>query len=215
MRASFLEPRGRAALLVCALALAACVGAPTSQDWMAAGYRTPEQTVHTFQTAVRADEPDLELRCFSSGFKARNNVSRFTWREFMDELERSQPFLRKGLVDAEIDGPVERSARRATLRLRSHGVAMRIDLVLEDFGELWAGRELVLDQDLSFSDPDHSGVQAGARGERWMYGRLPLPEAVDAADVTEIRLAREWKIDGFATLGDASENSPAARPPHP
>jgi hypothetical protein len=208
-----LLPACRFALLAVAPALGACVGAPTSQDWMQAGYRTPEQTLHTFQTAVRADEPDLELRCFSSGFRARNHVSRFTWREFLDELRRSQPFLRKGIVDAEIDGPVERSARRASIRLLSHGVAMRIDLVLEDSGELWAGGDLVLDQDLEFADPDHTGVQSGARGEQWIYARLALPNAVAAGDVTEIRLAREWKIDGIANLGEASETASAARPP--
>jgi hypothetical protein len=195
------------------VALAGCVSAPTSRDWMEVGYRTPVQTVRTFQTAVRAEEPDLELRCFSNGFRERNHISRFAWREFFDELEREQPFLRKGIADAKVAEPVERKGDSARIVLSSHGVSMRIDLVLEGSGQVWAGEDLVADEDVRFADPDYFGVINGEGGARWIYARMPLASGVDARAVTEMRLAREWKIDGIETLGEASGKPSSARSP--
>lgn len=193
--------------------LAGCVAAPTPAEWMAVGYRTPLQTLRTFQTAVRAEEPDLELRCFSSAFRERNHVSRLTWREFLEQLEREQPFLRKGVADAEVDGPIELHPDRARIHLTSHGVALSVDFVLEGFGQVWEGENLLVDRDLRFADPDHAGIQEGDAGRRWIYGRLALPEQAEFSTVTEIRLAREWKIDGIESLGEASGKPSAARSP--
>jgi hypothetical protein len=196
-----------------ALLVGACVAAPTSKDWLEVGFQTPLQALRTFQTAVRAEEPDLELRCFSVSFRERNHISRLTWREFLDELERREPWLRKGIADAEISGELERRGTRARIHLVSHGIRIEADLVLEDSGQVWAADRLIADEDLRFSDPEHTGVQTGANGERWMYGRLPLPADADLAAVTELRLAREWKIDGIENLGEASSQASIARSP--
>jgi hypothetical protein len=202
------------ALLAGSLALVpSCVSAPAASDWMAVGYRTPLQTVRTFQTAVRAEEPDLELRCFSSAFRARNHISRLTWREFFEELQKQQPFLRKGIADAEVEGDIDQRGGRARVRLASHGVELRVDLVLEDFGQVWTGDSLLVDEDLKFSDPEHTGLQEGAAGGRWFYGRLALPAEAPTSKITELRLAREWKIDGIESLGEASGQSSSARSP--
>jgi hypothetical protein len=215
-RARVCELLSRAGLFLlafCVLDLAGCVSAPTSKDWMEVGYRTPLQTLRTFQTAVRAEEPDLELRCFSSAFRARNQISRLTWREFLEDLERREPWIRKGIADAEVEGSIERHGDRARLHLASHGYQMRVDLVLEDIGQVWAGDRLLVDQDLSFSDPEHTGIQSGPGGGRWIYGRLALGTDADPADITELRVAREWKIDGIENLGEASSQPSSARSP--
>ena len=196
-----------------AVLLAGCVAAPTSKDWLEVGYRTPLQALHTFQTAVRAEEPDLELRCFSASFRSRNHVSRLTWREFWDELEHREPWLRKGISDAEVVGAIEQHGDRARIQLASHGIRLKADLVLEDSGQVWAADRLLVDEDLRFADPEHTGLQTGPSGDRWIYGRLALPAQPELAAVTELRLAREWKIDGIENLGEASGQPSIARSP--
>jgi hypothetical protein len=90
---------------------------------------------------------------------------------------------------------------------------LEVALVLEDFGQVWEGERLRVDEDLRFTDPDHLGIQEGAGGSRWLYGRLALPAGAELSDVTEMRLAREWKIDEIETLGEASGKAPSAGAP--
>ena len=123
------------------------------------------------------------------------------------------PWLRKGIADAEVVGEIDRHGARARIQLVSHGVHLRADLVLEDSGQVWAADRLLADEDVRFSDPEHTGVQTGPSGDRWIYGRLALPAEADLAAVTELRLAREWKIDGIENLGEASGQPSIARSP--
>ena len=193
----------RIALALATLAVPACrVSPPTNAQWLAVGFRSPEQTFATFQTAIRADDPDLQRRCFSSGFLAANRLSSLNWRLFMDAMRDEQPLQRYGIASAEIEGAVERSGDRARLVATSHGRSMRLDLVLEDYYEVWSGAEPVLDESARFRDL--VGIQETADGSRWIYGQVPLPpgRAVALGDVTEITLGREWKIDGFAMIDD-------------
>lgn len=189
-----------------------CVCPPSARDLLAVGFRSPEQTFATFQTAVRADEPTLEYRCFSAGFRARTQppMSQFNYREIREVLRRENPLLRKGLADAQLDGPVERTAARARLIASSHGHRLAIELVLEDYAEIWAGTEPLVDKAIEFSE--HTGTQSAADGSRWMYARDRLPEGVDAARVTELHFGREWKIDAIETVGDASPERRTAAP---
>ena len=74
----------RHALALVALPLfAGCLAAPEPEDFLAVGFRRPEQTFRTFQTALRADLPDLEYRCLSAAFKARQEprITQIGWRE--------------------------------------------------------------------------------------------------------------------------------------
>lgn len=188
-------------------ALVGCVSPPRASELLAVGFRTPEQTFATFQTAVRADEPDLQLRCFSAGFVAENRLSKLSWREFWEQETRRQPLLRKGIADARADGAPERRGDRAQLVAESHGRRMRIAFVLDDFAEVWAGAEPLVDEEVRFRD--RVGIQQAGDGSRWLYGQVRLPTRAPEGllPITELRLGREWKIDGIEVLDEASSSS--------
>ncbi len=190
---------------------AGCVSPPSTKDLLSVGFRTPEQTFATFQTAVRADDPGLEFRCFSAGFRTRTQppLSQLNYREFREVLRREHPLLRKGLADARIES-MERRGSRARLRASSHGQQLEIQLALDDYAEVWAGGEPVVDESIDFEQ--RTGTQTAADGRRWIHGSSPLPDGFDAARVTELRFGREWKIDGIATVGEASEERRSAAP---
>ena len=85
------------AFLLSAWALSGgCVGAPKPKDWLAVGFRSPEQTSRTFQTGLRAGFPELEYRCLGAAFKRRaagemGAFSLLGYVEFRRELFRAQP----------------------------------------------------------------------------------------------------------------------------
>ncbi|MFN0243865.1 MAG: hypothetical protein ACKVWV_13330 [Planctomycetota bacterium] len=191
--------------------LAACVSAPEAKDWLAIGFRTPEQTFATFQTAVRADEPGLEYRCLSSQFVSSSGISNLTYREFREELRRKNPLLRKGIADAELESAPEIRGDRARLVVRSLGRRMRFELVREGYAQLWSQGELVADEPLPFQRA--TGAQHADDGSTWVYGRMRLPQGRQAEDVTEVRFASEWKIDGIESLGEASKSPGPMSPP--
>ncbi len=203
---------GLAGLLWGLCQLGGCwVAPPRAADLLAVGFRTPEQAFRTFQTAVRADEATLEFRCFSIGFTHRNHLSQRTYREGRNQLRAQYPWLRKGIADAEITQPTVVRGERARMQIASHGHRFGVDLVREDFGEVWAGSELVVDpDDLNFEE--HAGFQPAPDGSRWFYGHIPWPSgsAVRDADITEIRVGREWKIDGIEAV-DSAEHPPVGR----
>lgn len=190
---------------------AACVSAPDAKDWLAIGFRTPEQTFATFQTAVRADEPGLEYRCLSTQFVSSAGISNLTYREFREEMRRKNPLLRKGIADAALEGPPEIRGDRARFVAASHGRRIRFELVREGFGQLWSQGELVADEPLPFQRA--TGAQNADDGSTWFYGRMRLPEGRRAEDVTEVHFASEWKIDGIESLGEASKSSGPMSPP--
>jgi len=187
------------------------VSPPTAAELLAVGYRTPEQTFATFQTGIRAEEPDLQRSCFSARFLAENRLSKLNWREYIDVLREREPLLRYGLAKARVAGPVERSGERARLVARTHGRGIVFDLVLEEYFEVWSGPELVADGDLA---RERIGIQETADGGRWLYGQVPLgARPLAPAQVTELRLAREWKIEGIGLEDEpADDRKTATRP---
>lgn len=197
------ETKTRAALLSAAATLllgtatSCClfVRPPDARELLATGFRTPEQTLSSFQIGWRADEPDLELRCFSSGFRARNQLSKLTYREFRGRLLAEQPFLRLGIADARLDGPLERRGERVFARAKTHGRTLEFELVLDDFVEAWAGGERVTDSYAPFAEHQTVDTQPDGTRRFWAYAALP-PDA-DAAALTELRVGREWKIDAL------------------
>ena len=199
-------------LLLAAVAvsgLACCVAPPATEELLAVGFRTPEQAFATFQTAVRADDPGLLRRCFSSDFVARNHLSEQVFRVFWDRLVEDERFLRKGIADAERSGAAEVRRDRATIRAESHGRKVVVELVLEDFCEAFSGAEKIADEAVPFAD--RTGAQPAADGTTWIYGRMPLPAGVPRERLTELRFGREWKIDGFEVEGAESERAGRAR----
>jgi len=191
-----------------ALALGACVCPPTARDRFAVGFRSPEQCFGSFQTAVRADDPGLERRCLSARFIAENGLSEIAYRMFWDELTRKEPFLRKGIADAEASAPAEVRGDRARMRLASHGRNLVVDLAREDFCEAWGGDQKLADETAPFRE--RTGIQPGNDGTRWFYGRMPLAAGLDEQRVTELRFGREWKIDGFSLEQDKKKKSEPA-----
>lgn len=173
---------------------------------MAVGFRAPEQTFRTFQTAVRADAPELEYRCFSSEFVRRNGLSKLAWREAREELREREPLLRVGIGSAEIVGEAKITGRFATLDADAFGRRVRVQLVREDFGEVWAGAELVYDETLDFARS--TGIQEAGDGRRLVFGRVTLPRD-ETRSVTEVRVGREWKIDG---ISEAEPHEPESNP---
>jgi hypothetical protein len=191
--------------LLLAPAAACCVAPPDTRELLAVGFRTPEQAFSSFQTAVRADDPGLLRRCLSADFVARNRLSEQVFRTFWEKLKKDQPLLRKGVADAKPKGPPELRSDRARIRAESHGRKLLVELVREDFCELFAGDEKVVDEAAPFRE--RAGVQPAADGTTWFFVRMPLPPAVAAERVTELRVGREWKIDSFQVEEDGPKRT--------
>jgi hypothetical protein len=81
--------------------------------------------------------------------------------------------------------------------------------VREDFCEAWEGGERRIDEAADFRE--RVGTQAAADGTAWVYGRMPVPKGVSAERLTELRVGREWKIDGFEIV-EAQAAGPRSAP---
>lgn len=175
---------------------------PDARELLATGFRTPEQTFRTFQIGWRAEEPDLERRCFSRGFRERNRVSRVNYREFRAQLVAEQPFLRLGISDAHLDGPARIEGDRALLRATTHGRTLELALVLDDSIEVWSGDELLLEEPLPFRE--HTQIAPAQNGAEILWGNIELPadlpKSEGARTITELRFSREWKIDDLQLI---------------
>ena len=178
--------------------LTGCLSGPKSEDWLAVGFRTPEQTFRTFQTGLRAGLPDLEYRCFSSGFKsgASSGDPGFTqtlYREFRSELFRRKPWLQLA-AKARIQEtqPVGRDRVRVLAKVDTwfHDETFAVDFVREDYYELWVDGKRVADDSLAWPR------MASAKGGE-LTVRVPLPPDLHLEAIGELRAGSEWKIDGF------------------
>jgi len=187
--------RYASALLALTWISGCCVAPPRAQDLLAIGFRSPTQAFTTFQTAVRADDPGLLRRCFSSRFIGQNGLSEQVFREYWDRLRKEEPLLRKGLADATLAAEPLVHRERARLLASTHGRSLVVDLLLEDFCEAWDGDRKLADEAASFAE--RTGVQEGPDGNLWFYGRLPFPALLHPERITELRVGREWKIDDF------------------
>lgn len=179
--------------------LAGCLSDPEPEAWLAVGYRTPEQTFRTLQTALRAELPDLEWRCLGNDLKRRAGGSQLLYREFRRELFRTRPWLklaaRAEVRDVQEVGP-GRVRLVAEVETWFHDETFAIDLVREDFYEVWADGVRI--------DDDFAKWTSLARVEDGMLTvRVQLPEGLDVGEVGELRAGHEWKIDGFPMLGEA------------
>ena len=190
-----LPTAGLATLVLAAAgsATGCCATRPTPSDWLAVGYRSPEQTVATFRTAVAADQPDLEYRCLSSGFRRERGGSQLAYREFRAALLAEHPEIRR-LAGADLeptrelgDGRAEVVAVVSTLFVTAR---VRFELVREDYWELWRGRTLLAD-----------GLADFAALATPPEIHLP-PEAASAGAFTELRVGREWKIDAIEPIAE-------------
>lgn len=190
---AFVARRSRALFVsACAVALGACCATPTNADLLQASFRTPEATLETFRIAARCDEPSLEYRCLSAALVRRMSLSQLAWREAREEALRSS-----GLVALFVDGleplePARVEGDRAELRVGSMGRELRLSFVRESVGRAWARGKLVADEDVDWN------AAVGAQeidGARHAFGRVQT--TTPPADLDELRLSREWKLDGL------------------
>lgn len=189
-----------AAVLVALGASACCLFRPgvDAEALAHAGFRSPERTFHTFLAAWGADLPDLEYRCLSGDFRARNRVSQLTYREFRDRLLDEHPFA-SWMARAEITESERLSPTRHRIRAEAFGRSFETLLVREDYYEVWSEDEL-LDDDLGrfrgwvVADPRAGSLDA----------RVPLAAGVDPERVSELRVGVEWKIDDLREGGEAA-----------
>lgn len=178
---------------------AGCVAAPTPQDWLAVGHRTPAQTFATFCTALAGDEPGLEYRCLSRGFKARHDLNELAYREFRDELLKKSPWFRhlaraRVLYNEQLaDGRVRIKAEVAVLWTRHR---FQVDLVREEAYEYYDADGL-LDDDYAAFD---TIVRPFPNDAKLVLLTVPAPYTGALTDLVEVRVLREWKLDALKEL---------------
>jgi hypothetical protein len=198
------------ALVLSAWALTACcLSAPRTEDWLALGFRSPEQTFRTFQTGLRAGLPDLEYRCLGAEFKRRaaeelGSMSLLGYVEYRRELFRTQPWL-KYAAWAEIRAVRELAPGRVEIQAEVdtwfHDERFAVELVREDFYEVWAGGQRIAD--------DFAEWRRIARErDGSLVVTVPMPDGRGVADLEELRAGGEWKIDGFPLPSRATAVDP-------
>ena len=174
-------------LLLLWTGLCACPSLPKAEDWLDVGFRSPRQTFHTFRTALAdGQQAGLEYRCFSGAFKAREGLSALTYHEFREQLLEDQPLLRTFFSRAAVT-QVTVKGKKAVLEAKVAGRALLLELVREDYWEMWDGEEL-LDDALV---PDLGQLLSQEPGKPDLEIRLPAAHITP----TEVRLGGEWKIN--------------------
>jgi hypothetical protein len=176
-----------------------CLAPATAEQLLATGFRSPLQTVSSFQTFFRADLPMREYRCLSANFRRENQLSATTYAEGREELLRRQPWIRL-LAKAQVSGEEARGADEHWVDLDSLGRTVRVKLVREEFFETYAGEQLLTDGDAEFERLVHvSPEDSGSR----VNVQIPLEQpASELGGLSEVVVARQWKIDAFRELTD-------------
>jgi hypothetical protein len=178
----------------------ACLAAPCPEDWLAIGFRSPEQTFKTFQTGLRADLPDLEYRCLSGRLKSREQgegISQLGYREFRAQLFREQPWLKQAARAEVVEVrrlADDRCRLVAHVSFLWHDETFAIDLVREDYYEIWKDDQRAADDAVPWEE-------LARVGEGELLLALPLPPGLAPGEIGEGRAGREWKIDGFPLIG--------------
>ena len=192
------RPGGARAALLAALLCSACwTTPPEAHEWLAVGFRTPEQTFASFQTALAGDAPDLEYRTLSRGFRSREGISQLAYREARAELLARQPWIRK-LADAEI---LESTRLAPDLHELIAGVdtiladvRLRVVLDREDYWALYQSDGLLMDRGAADLEV-YLRPQVNDDGRTWLNAVAPLPEGRVREDVSELQVGVAWKID--------------------
>jgi hypothetical protein len=184
--------------------LAGCLAAPTPEAWRGIGFQTPEQTFRTFQTGMRAELPDLEYLCLGSDLKHRVGGSLLAYLQFRRELFGSQPWL-KLAAKAKVKEVRELGDGRVRLVAEVdtwfHDETFALDLVREDFWELWVGGKRVADDAAEWR-------RLARERDGNVVVTVPLPEGLGVGEIGELRAGREWRIDGFPGLDGSAGGAP-------
>lgn len=199
------RPLGALALLA-----AGCVSTPEPAEVLATGFRTPEMTFHTLKVGVRGDLPGLEYACLSGAFRERYGLSQLAYREFREDTLEHEIAFWLGIPKAKIVEAVTLAEDRELLRCESHGTPFELELVREDYWQLWEGPELLADELLPPGTfRERAEIFSEAAGVTMVSGFAQLPQYLDHLppeelnrSFTEFRIGREWKIDRIAGLAE-------------
>ncbi len=193
--------RSRFGILFLALT-GACVSPPSAEDYLSVGFRSPEQTFRSFQTAMAGDQIDLEYRCLGQNFRLENSIDGMTYRLAREELFDKNPFI-KLVTQGEITSSERTHPDRHVLTVRVKNWfadrSFRVLLVREDYFEAFQEeRSRFFDFDSFeehvFSDEDSPSV---------LYAIAQAPPDVDPSQLTELCFGREWRIAGFEPLAES------------
>ena len=180
-------PRAHAALCVFSgLVLAGCRIAPEPKpdDWLAYGFRSPEETFRSYLTALAGDKPELEYTCLSQAMKEREGGSLLAYLTLRDEILGAQPWL-KAAARAKVESVERLGPDRARIEARVDWLfwdePFSVELVSEDFYEFWSDAERVED--------GYDDFELDVKGGRALAA-VPAPEEVDPEEITELRYGR-------------------------
>jgi len=210
------RPGGRVLLarlaLTAVLTLAAgCASGPSAQDWLAVGFETPSQTLRTFQTGIRGDDPDLEYDSFSDRFRREQGLSELVYRELRSNLFGRYPYLRRfvksRIVAVRTQGPKTRTLVVRLSALFSKRL-VEVRFVRDDFFSVRAGSDVLADDYAPFA-----GMLSTVDGH--LVLNLPTEEAIDTREVTHVVAGQEWKIDGFRQLSESEARAFESQGPEP
>ena len=183
-----------------------CVSAPTPTDWMEAGnapFRTPAGTFKAFKTAAAGDAADLGYRCLSSEFRRRNGMGQLAFRELRDRFPWFK-YLSRAKVIEETQISENQIEYLCDIEVLFKTVQVRFGFLREDYFDVFSGAETIGGEVQPF---DKLSRQVESRGLPWVEIHIPVPGGYKFADITEIRVGREWKIDSIEMID--SENPPA------
>jgi hypothetical protein len=170
-----------------------CTTPPNAEELLDLGYRSPRQAFQTLRAGIRGDLPRLEYRSLSGDFRRRNGLSQLSYREFREDWYSENPWIKIALSNAEVLELIQRSPTRVSLRVGALGSEILIDLVAEDFYQIWDGDELRED---ALVGNIAELIMADDGG--WI-ARVPG----DGPAPSELRLGREWKVDDIRQAGPA------------
>ena len=188
------------------------VTSPSPREVLDYGFNTPIQTFQSFVVALRADLPHHEYRCFSSGFKARNEISRTGYLLFRDELLKEQPLLRWALERA------SRKPERYQMEWGSNGQQVRLTvdvqgrplhviLKRESYVTVLGKPENHLDPADTWIDEPVGDLQSQMYlfllpGGEALGAKVPNPHR-DLDDFVSLTVGREWKIEDIYLASEA------------
>jgi hypothetical protein len=197
-------PAAALAALVLQLSPGCCLVAPPDAKTIFEagnnGWRTPEAAFETFRVAFGAELAELEFRSLSTNFRREHGISLSTYIVARRELIRAKPYL-AFLAEAKIVGESEISARRHRLEVSAAGRHFQVEMVCEDWFQIYSGAGFLADGPVDFG---RAVVVRDAGADKVVTTELhisadELGEA-DLSTLTGQRIEKVWKIDSF---GDA------------
>ena len=197
--------RPRFAALLLALATA-CVAPPTAEDYLAVGFRSPEQAFQSYQTAFAGNQIDLEYRSLGRDFRNAQGIDGMTYRLAREQILKENPFIKwvaaGDIIESKALGP---DRHRLTIQVKNWLTDTRFYVYLqrEDFFEAWVDERSAFFYFASFDEH----VFTDEDDPHLLYAVAQAPPEVDPSEITELNFGREWRIAGFESIPTESSAS--------